>query len=232
MLPRVIANFAFDVAERIGVDPAIVACPMLVVCASALDDLVKVRPKEYDDSWNESARLNVLIAAGSGSNKSGAIHAATSPYKKIELQWREEDNRAFAQWEQRARINEALMKHAEREIRKNGDVTTDVEEPLPPPEAKPRRRRLVMNDTTAEGVCKLLADNPRGILLEVDEAVGWLRSFDVYRNGGPGRIEPFGCKRIMAANSARTALMTRIRCSSRTSASLWSGAFSRISYAR
>jgi len=48
-----------------------------------------------------------------------------------------------------------------------------------------------MNDTTAEGVCKLLADNPRGILLEVDEAVGWLRSFDVYRNGASGKDRAF-----------------------------------------
>jgi hypothetical protein len=48
-----------------------------------------------------------------------------------------------------------------------------------------------MNDTTAEGVCKLLADNPRGVLLEVDEAVGWLRSFDVYRNGASGKDRAF-----------------------------------------
>ena len=191
MLPKVIANFAFDVAERIGVDPAIVACPMLAVCASALDDAVKVQPKEYDDSWNESARLNVLIAAGSGSNKSGALHAATNPYKKIELQWREEDNRAYAEWEQRARIHEALMKHAERKICKNGDIIAQLKNPLPSPEEKPPRRRLVMNDTTAEGVCKLLADNPRGVLLEVDEAVGWLRSFDVYRNGASGKDRAF-----------------------------------------
>jgi len=191
MLPKVIADFAFDVAERIGVDPALVACPMLVVCASALDDGVKVQPKEHDDSWTESARLNVLIAAASGSNKSGAIHAATRPYKKIELQWREEDNRKFAEWEQRARLNEAVIKHAEREIRRSGDMIAEAREALPAPEEKPQRRRLVMNDTTAEGVCKLLADNPRGILLEVDEAVGWLRSFDVYRNGAGGKDRAF-----------------------------------------
>src|SRR5262249_47876710 len=143
MLPKVIANFAFDVAERIGVDPAIVACPMLVVCASALDDGIKVQPKKYDDSWTERALLNVLIADGSGANKSGALHAATGPYKKIELQWREEDNRAFAEWKQRARINEALIKHAEREIRMNGDMIAEAQEPLPPPEETPRRRRLV-----------------------------------------------------------------------------------------
>jgi hypothetical protein len=176
MLPKVIADYAFDVAERIGVDPAIVACPMLVVCASALDDRIKVQPKEYDDSWTESARLNVLIAAGSGSNKTGALNAATGPYKRIELQWREADNFAFAEWEQRNRMREATIKHMEREIRKNGEPALEEQQPFPPAEEKPRRRRLVMNDTTAEGVCKLLADNPRGILLEVDEAIGWLGS--------------------------------------------------------
>jgi hypothetical protein len=191
MLPKVIADYAFDVAERIGVDPAIVACPMLVVCASALDDRIKVQPKEYDDSWTESARLNVLIAAGSGSNKTAALNAATAPFKKIELQWRDEDNRAFAEWEHRNRMREAAIKHMEREIRQKGEPVSEEKQPFPPVEDRPRRRRLVMNDTTAEGVCKLLADNPRGILLEVDEAIGWLRSFDVYRNGAGGKDRAF-----------------------------------------
>ena len=41
MLPQVIADFAFDQAELIGVEPAMVAVPALAVCAAACDDAVE-----------------------------------------------------------------------------------------------------------------------------------------------------------------------------------------------
>jgi hypothetical protein len=55
---------------------------------------------------------------------------------------------------------------------------------LPERREKPPKRRLIMEDTTIEGVCTMLASNPRGMLLHADEAMGWIASFDAYRSSG------------------------------------------------
>jgi hypothetical protein len=45
MLPPVIADYAFDVAERMGVDPGIVAAAMLATSAAAIDDGIKIQQR-------------------------------------------------------------------------------------------------------------------------------------------------------------------------------------------
>ena len=42
LLPPVLERRAVDVAKRLGVDPAMVALPMLAICASAIDDRVQI----------------------------------------------------------------------------------------------------------------------------------------------------------------------------------------------
>lgn len=191
MLPTAIADYAFDAAERIGVDPAMVACPALVASAAALDDAIKIQVRQQDTGWTECARLNMLISAPSGTSKTPALSAATCPLKDIELQWREADDKKFAEWQDDDRKREAAAKHRDGEIRKYGPHTSVAQNPLPECPQRPKRRRLVLNDTTSEGVCAVLRDNPRGILLEVDEATGWIASFDAYRNGASGKDRAF-----------------------------------------
>ena len=72
-----------------------------------------------------------------------------------------------------------------------GNMNVEAGASLPIPLEKPQQRRLIMNDTTTEAVCKMLAGNPRGMLLHVDEAMGWIAGFDCYRNGGTGKDQAF-----------------------------------------
>jgi hypothetical protein len=191
MLPPVIADYAFDVAERIGVDPAMVACAMLATSAAAIDDSIQIQPKVLDDSWLESARLNFLIAAPVGAAKTPAIKAATRPLTEIDAGWQKEDAQKIAEWEDDAKVREAARKHIAKEVQRNGEYTPEAQNPLPAQQERPVKRRLVINDTTTEGVCRILKDNPRGVLLEVDEAMGWISSFDAYRNGSAGKDRAF-----------------------------------------
>jgi hypothetical protein len=199
MLPPVIADYAFDVAERIGVDPGVVACAMLATSAAAIDDGIQIQPKVLDNSWLESARLNFLIAAPVGAAKTPAIKAATKPLTEIDAGWQKEDAQKIAQWEDDAKVRDAARKHIEKEMRQNGKHTFEAQNPLP---ERPVKRRLVINDNTTEGVCRILKDNPRGVLLEVDEAMGWISSFDVYRNGNAGKDRAFW---LQADNGGRYA---------------------------
>jgi hypothetical protein len=48
-----------------------------------------------------------------------------------------------------------------------------------------------VNDTTIEALIPNLKANPRGLLLERDELVGWVKSMDQYRSGGKGADRQF-----------------------------------------
>jgi len=50
-------------------------------------------------------------------------------------------------------------------------------------EPKPVRTRYRMGDPTPEAVVRILAENPRGVLLARDELAAWLGSFDRYAHG-------------------------------------------------
>jgi hypothetical protein len=169
MLPAVIADFAFDEAERLGVEPAMVAIPALVVCASALHDGITIQPKARDTSWTESARLWVGMIAPPGGKKTPAINAATAPLTKIEQDQRREDGRKLAEYD-------TAMERYKKTVK---DSTGDLVAP-----AKPPMRRQIVGDATMEQLAYILADNERGVLMLHDELAGFIGGFDAYRGTG------------------------------------------------
>jgi Protein of unknown function (DUF3987) len=181
MLPPVIADYAWDAAERMGVNPAMIALPMLSACAAAISDKIKVQPRVRDTGWLESARINFLINAPVGSNKTASLSEATGPLEAIDQRWQIEDAKAIGQWERNDKAFQASVKSAMSSVPKTnaGLVPDDA-----PHGDRPKKRRLVISDTTTEGTAKILRDNPRGLLLKVDEAAGWIAGFDAYRAGG------------------------------------------------
>jgi Protein of unknown function (DUF3987) len=165
MLPEAIADFAFDVAARLGVTPGMVAIPALAVCAVAIHDAIKIQPTA-DDRWRERANFWATTVAPSGAGKSPAVQETTGVLRKTEAGWRKEDDRAYAKW-----------KSAQAIIKKSG-CSSLVEEPSEPP----KYRRIIIEDATVETLARILADNPRGLLLLHDELAGWFGAFDSYRN--------------------------------------------------
>ena len=88
MLPDVIAEFAFDEAERLGIEPAAVAMPSLNACAAAIDDGIEIQPKVHDTRWTESARLWLALVGDPGAGKTPSINKAVEPCRHIEDEWR------------------------------------------------------------------------------------------------------------------------------------------------
>ena len=54
----------------------------------------------------------------------------------------------------------------------------------PPPGPEPPQLRAIVKDITRESLVIILADNPRGVLCDPDEASGWVASFNEYKGKG------------------------------------------------
>lgn len=166
LLPPAIANYAKDQAALIGVDPAVIGMAAIGAAAACIDDRIEIQPKRYDTGWREQARLWVGIIGDPSAKKSPGISKAMGPLFKIDQQWREETNKATAEW----------LKACE-------DTPKGEEEP-----PAPIGKRLILNDATVEKMGDILSKcEPRGILSYQDELSGWLSSMDAYKNGAGGK---------------------------------------------
>ncbi len=155
MCQRLIA----EAASARGVDPAYVGVPMLAALAGAIGNSRGLRMKA---SYIEPAVLWAALVQRSGTIKSAGLDDVLRPHRARNRKLLEETGRAFATYEQDLAL-----------YRKNRSS--------PPPE-RPRHRAVLVDDVTVEALIMRLADNPRGLLLGVDELAGWVGSFDAYKH--------------------------------------------------
>ena len=174
MLPDIIADYAWDEAERLGVNPEMIAFPALAVCAAALDDGWTIQPKLHDTTWKESARLWIGVCSPPGTKKTPAFNRALAPLRALEKQYHEKAVEPMKQYQY------ALKEWQNNQRRENPDPM--IEEP-----EKPITKRKLIHDATVEALSMILADNPGGILCHQDELAGWLESFGAYKAGSSGK---------------------------------------------
>lgn len=159
VLPQVIEDFAFGMAERMGADPAGLAVAALVTCAAAIPDRIRVKVKVHDD-WTESARIWAALVGSPSTKKSPILSAATAPLCRADAQ-------SFREWQQARAEFDALPKDE-----KHGRV--------PPPQTRHR-----IEDATVEAAQAVLEGSPWGVLLLQDELSGFFGQMDKY-SGGKG----------------------------------------------
>lgn len=175
MLPEVIADFAVDVAERLGVSLETVALPALVCTASAIHDSWRIQPAVHNTEWTESARLWGAIIGDPSTLKSPSISAAIKPLKAVEESWRSQTAEDCKNYDREMIIHrKALMK-----AKSTADMPEEPE--------KVTVRRTYVEDTTVEKLSEILADNPGGVLSICDELSRWFGGFDAYRASGVSR---------------------------------------------
>ena len=174
MLPTVIADYAEECGELIGVDPAMVAIPCLVACASALHDDVKIQPKRFETGWTESARLWCAVVGSPSVRKTPAIKRATKRLRKIDHELAEGNARNTADYSEQMEH----YKEAKKEAKKMGQS-------IPEPKRQPLSR-MIVEDITVEALSEVLKDNTRGIMCIQDEMSGWFGSMDAYSGGKSG----------------------------------------------
>ncbi len=174
VLPPVLSGFVTAAAKSIGCDPSMIACPTLVACAACIGNTRRVALKSL---WSEPPILWCGIVAESGSHKSPAQ----------EISWRTVRDIQRKAIRQHQALMEQFVRDRQQWEKSSVEWKRSKTGGEPPEEPKePKSWRLLFDDATLEAVVGLLADNPRGLMLAVDELSGWLGSFDKYRSKGAG----------------------------------------------
>lgn len=114
------------------------------------------------DGYTESAALYAAFVAPPGSTKSSALAAVARPLFDAETTYALEYRVKVQKWEA-----------------------------APDGEDRPVKRRCVTSSGTVEGIARLLADNPRGLALVLDELTSLVHGMNQYKQGGRGNDRQF-----------------------------------------
>lgn len=175
VLPQPIRGFVIAAARAIGCDPCFVAGPMLVACAAAIGNTRRIRLKR---GWVEPCILWLALVGYSGEHKSPALELALRSLREIQRRKLREFN------EVHKRFMEVDLPCYEKTLSEWKRSREGGEPPAKPSE--PIAWRVVVDDATVEALASLLAVQPRGLLLAIDELAGWLGGFDKYRSKSSG----------------------------------------------
>jgi hypothetical protein len=108
--------------------------------------------------------------------KTIAHEKATAPLDKYQ-------GEAFAKYENELSTFETMHEVWERDNKKQKKNPTTFSTPEPEP-VEPTVERVLVSDTTMEALALTLSENPRGILIDRDEASGWFEAQNQYKAGG------------------------------------------------
>ena len=170
-LPSPAREFVLEVARALYCDSGSLATFVLVVLSAAVGTSRRVQIKR---TWKPFPILWASVVAASGDLKSPPLELACEPIharaKKFRLEY-EQALEAYAEQEAEYETARAAFKAGETTVR-----PTPPEEPTKPP-------KLLTNDATVEALGAALADNPRGIVLILDELAALAGGMDKYKRG-------------------------------------------------
>lgn len=183
MVPDVIFDFAQDASGRIGLNPGAIAIPMIATAAVSIRHGWKVQPKLKDYTWKESTAIWVGLTGLSGTNKSAALDVGLEPLLDEEKSWSKENAKLMEEYFVQCEEHKILMKLWRDTLKEDG---RDKAGPMPRKPKIPSRKRVKVDSATMEQLIQISAENPDGLLQYKDELVGWIASFDAYKNSGKG----------------------------------------------
>ena len=176
-LPKAAGRLVEEAAKAIGCPPDAIGLATLVALGSALGNARVIQAKR---GWTESAAIYGAVIADSGEKKTAAVATATDVVQRLQNSLSREHDKALDEYAREEREYAVDAKQAARDGVAAG-----------PPPRSPVEERVHVGDTTIEALIPILKGNPRGILLERDELVGWVKDMDRYRAGGKGSDRQF-----------------------------------------
>lgn len=166
--PQQLQDVIHEIHGNLGYETGYIGLGALA-CASIMNGnshRVKVK-----NGWVCPANLYGVIIGNSSKKKSPALKFALDPVSQKEKELADQFQLAIDHWE--------LEKS---QLDKEDQEKYVIENP------KPIRERLKVNDVNQEGLCRLLEENPRGLLMVRDEILAWTNSQNQYRKGSDGQF--------------------------------------------
>ena len=174
-MPEPLASFVREASEAVGCDPSMVALPLLSAIAGAIGNSLQA---EVSPDWREPSILWTAVVCDPGDRKTQAMRQALGPIRRHEGHLRADHEAAMAEH------REATAEHSRNVERwkTEGKTGDRPEEPAEPPAAE----RIIATDSTIEALARMLAKNPRGLLLVQNELGQWFADFNRYASSGRG----------------------------------------------
>jgi hypothetical protein len=176
-LPKTLARLVAEGAAAIGCPPDGIALAAITNLSGAVGNARVIQLKK---GWTEGATIYGALVMESGEKKTAAIAVPAEVTQKLENKLRKDHEKALDEYATEMRGYEVEKREASRNALA-----------APPPPRMPVAKRTYLNDTTVEALIPILKENPRGVLQERDELVGWVKAMDQYKSGGKGADRQF-----------------------------------------
>lgn len=177
LLPPVVGDHIFDLAEVINTDAAFGAITAIATVAGLLDDRIKIH---LNYRYRESARLWVMCCGEPSTKKSPIMDAVRYPLSKIKQHYAALEKGI----KQRQEVIDARHKAKLKEYTEACIKSDDHDVLEPPPAERLERRRIDGDNLTREALEVVLQDMPSGVLIHADEMAAWIGSMDAYKAAG------------------------------------------------
>jgi hypothetical protein len=162
VFPPGLARYCRAVANVTLAPVDMAGAAMLATASAAIGQSVNLYLKS---TWHESPLLYLLVVAEPGRAKTPTLKLVVRPLINLDGDLRTSSKLARVAWEEDRR-------QAGRSA---------------PSQPEPPQMRAVVKDVTRETLVAILADNPRGVLANPDEATAWVASFNEYKAKGSDR---------------------------------------------
>jgi len=191
LLPKALADFVLDEADRMPCSPDYIAASLIVCLGSVIGATCGLKPKRRDD-WIVTPNLWGGIVGDPSSKKSPALSTTTRFIDRLEAREADKLVESKKVFEAEKAAHEAYMSVAKDTMKKAAKGKPDALQmasaisdmsAITEPE-EPHARRYKTNDASVEKLCDIEVKNPQGLMIFRDELVGLLASWE--REGHEG----------------------------------------------
>lgn len=189
MIPLPLRGWLMDIADRMQIPPDFSAAAAVVALGSIIGRGCGIHPKRHDD-WLVVPNLWGAVVGRPSLMKTPAVSEAHRHLVRLESEAREVYLNATQEFEIDREIQKVTRSAINDDIKKavksgrSEKIDEAREKLLALTLDEPKRQRFQTQDGTVEKIGELLNENPRGLLVNRDELIGWFRSLD--RDGREG----------------------------------------------
>jgi hypothetical protein len=192
LLPEALRRWIIDEAERMPCPQDFIAAAAIVALGSIIGTRCAIRPKSRD-SWLVVPNLWGGIVGDPSDKKSPAMTAALKPMECLIVKAQGDYDAALRSYEADEAIFDAVNDAIEKRLKEaakrpnKGDpreIAKELQAHRDQTPKEPTAKRYKTNDGTAEKLGELLRSNPNGLLVQRDELVGLVATWE--REGREG----------------------------------------------